>query len=126
MSEPTYSREQIEGWQTQLEEIAELPRTSFTKKQAVEELLDSIEKALTTRSYAEVADALKADGLDISVGSLKQYVSRLRQSKGVNKSKRKRPSTSRRKKELPEGRSQTSRQKKASTRKATKTKSAKK
>ena len=38
MAEPVYSREQIEQWQQKLEEIAQKPRTTFTKKQAVEAL----------------------------------------------------------------------------------------
>jgi hypothetical protein len=80
MAEAVYSREQVELWQKNLEEIAQEARTTFTKKQAVEELIDTIEKALLTRSYDEVASGLKAWGLDISAGSLKQYVTRYRRS----------------------------------------------
>ena len=80
MAEPVYSRQQIEQWQRKLEEIAQKPRTTFTKKQAVEALIDQIEKALTTRSYEEVAAGLKSWGLEISAGSLKQYVTRHRRA----------------------------------------------
>ena len=80
MAEQTYSRTQVESWQSQLEEIAVLPRTTFTKRQVVEELIDTIEKALSTRSYAEVAESLSEWGLEISAGALKQYVSRYRGS----------------------------------------------
>ena len=80
MADAVYSRDQVERWQQKLEKIARLPRTTFTKKQVVEELFDGIEKALETRSYDEVAQALAADGLDISAGSLTQYVSKYRRS----------------------------------------------
>jgi hypothetical protein len=80
MAEALYSREQIELWQTKLEAIAQKPRTTFTKKQAVEALIDTIEKALETRSFDEVATGMKEWGLDISTGSLKQYVSRYRKA----------------------------------------------
>ena len=80
MAEPVYSREQIEQWQQKLTDIAQLPRTSFTKKQAVEELIDTIEQALKTRSYREVAAGLKDWGLDITEGSLRQYVTRYRRA----------------------------------------------
>jgi hypothetical protein len=80
MAESVYSREQVDSWQHKLEEIAQLPRTTFTKMQVVEELIDTIEKALEARSYEEVAEGLKAWGLDISAGSLRQYVTRYRRS----------------------------------------------
>lgn len=80
MADVVYSREQVERWQKNLEEISQEPRTTFTKKQAVEELIDTIEKALLTRSYDEVATGLKEWGLDISAGSLKQYVTRYRRA----------------------------------------------
>lgn len=80
MADAVYSRDQVERWQQKLEKIARLPRTTFTKKQVVEELFEGIEKALETRSYDEVAQALAADGLDISAGSLTQYVSKYRRS----------------------------------------------
>ena len=80
MAEALYSREQVELWQKNLEEISQQPRTTFTKKQVVEELIDTIEKALLMRSYDEVASGLKEGGLDISAGSLKQYVTRYRRA----------------------------------------------
>lgn len=93
MAEQTYSRQQVESWQSKLEDIAVLPRTTFTKRQAVEEMIDSIEKALLARSYAEVAAGLSEWGLDISEGALKQYVTRYRKAmadKGGKSSGRKR------------------------------------
>jgi hypothetical protein len=80
MADSVYSREQVDSWQRKLEEIALLPRTTFTKVQVVEALIDTIEKALEARSYEEVARGLKDWGLDISAGSLKQYVTRYRRS----------------------------------------------
>jgi hypothetical protein len=90
MAEALYSREQIELWQTKLEAIAQKPRTTFTKKQAVEALIDTIEKALETRSFDEVATGMKEWGLDISAGSLKQYVSRYRRQLSTGAGSRKR------------------------------------
>lgn len=84
MAEAVYSRNQVEQWQINLEAITSQPRTTFTKRQVVEELIDTIEKALESRSYLEVATGLQDWGLDISEGSLKQYVSRYR---NTNKSK---------------------------------------
>ena len=80
MAEAVYSRNQVEQWQINLEAIASEPRTTFTKRQVVEELIDTIEKALESRSYLEVANGLQDWGLDISEGSLKQYVSRYRKT----------------------------------------------
>lgn len=80
MADSVYFRPQVEQWRQKLEEIAVEPRTTFTKSQVVEELIDTIEKALQTRSYAEVAEGLKDWGLDITEGSLKQYVSRYRKA----------------------------------------------
>ena len=80
MADVVYSKEQVELWQKNLEEIALEPRTTFTKKQVVEELIDTIEKALLTRSYDEVATGLKDWGLEITAGSLKQYVTRYRRA----------------------------------------------
>ncbi|MEL6556435.1 MAG: hypothetical protein AAFQ63_23720 [Cyanobacteria bacterium J06621_11] len=99
MADVVYSKEQVELWQKNLEEIAQKPRTTFTKKQAVEELIETIEKALTTRSYDEVASGLKEWGLDISAGSLKQYVTRYRRSHSSKAAAngRKRPSKSKQK-----------------------------
>ncbi|MEL6456093.1 MAG: hypothetical protein AAFQ40_15425 [Cyanobacteria bacterium J06623_5] len=100
MADVVYSKEQVELWQKNLEEIAQKPRTTFTKKQAVEELIETIEKALATRSYDEVASGLKEWGLDISAGSLKQYVTRYRRSHSSKAAanSRKRPSKLKRKK----------------------------
>ena len=80
MADALYSRDQVDDWQQRLEVIAQQPRTTFTKRQVVEELFDTIEQALETRSYQEVADSLADWGLDISEGSLKQYLARLRKA----------------------------------------------
>lgn len=78
MADTVYSLEQIEGWQTQLKDFAKTPRTRFSKKQAVEALIDDIEAALEAHPYEEVAEKLKTWGLDIAPGSLKQYVNAYR------------------------------------------------
>lgn len=82
MSETVYSRKQIDEWQTKLAELADKPRTRFTKKQAVEALIEQIEQALTAHPYDQVAESLKEWGLDISPGSLKQYVNAYRRAHG--------------------------------------------
>lgn len=87
MAETLYSLEQIQQCQETLEVMAHKPRTTFTKKQAIEALMDTIEKALEMRSFQEVAEGLAEQGLEISVGTLKQYVSRYRRDhkKGLAK-----------------------------------------
>ncbi len=94
MATQEYSSEQIERWRQQLEVLAQQPRTIFSKKQAVEALIEQIEQALSVHSYEEVARQLKNWGLEITAGSLKQYVTRYRReqspAKTANKAKRKR------------------------------------
>ena len=92
MTEAVYSREQIDEWSTKLDELAEKPRTRFSKKQVVEAMIEKIEKALLAHPYDEVAESLKAWGLDISPGSLKQYVNAYRRAhtSGASKARRKR------------------------------------
>lgn len=94
MATQEYSPEQIEQWRSQLEELAKQPRTVFSKKQAVEALIEPIQEALSVHSYEEVARQLKSWGLEITAGSLKQYVTRYRReqtssTKMANKVKRK-------------------------------------
>ncbi|PZO18182.1 MAG: hypothetical protein DCF25_10150 [Leptolyngbya foveolarum] len=74
MVEVVYSRNQINHWQSALKDFAKTPRTQFTKKQAVEAMMNEIEEALKNHSYVEVSETLKDSGLDISKGLLKQYV----------------------------------------------------
>ena len=78
MPETIYSLEQINDWQSKLSVLAEKPRTRFSKKQAVEAMIEQIELALQSHPYDEVADSLKQWGLDIAAGSLKQYVNAYR------------------------------------------------
>ena len=78
MSEYIYSLEQINDWQSKLAVLAEKPRTRFSKKQAVEAMIEQIELALQSHPYDEVAGSLKQWGLDIAPGSLKQYVNAYR------------------------------------------------
>lgn len=82
MADTVYSLKQIEGWQSQLQDFAKTPRTRFSKKQAVEALIDDIEAALKSHPYDEVAEKLKDWGLDIAAGSLKQYVNAYRRENG--------------------------------------------
>lgn len=96
MTETVYSREQVDEWSSKLDELAEKPRTRFTKKQVVEAMIEKIEKALTTHPYDEVAESLKGWGLDISPGSLKQYVNAYRRahsSASSTKARKKRSGT---------------------------------
>lgn len=86
MAETVYSRKQIEEWEQKLEELANQPRTRFTKKHAVEAMIEKIEKALDAHSYEEVAERLKDWGLEISPGLLKQYVNAYRRSQRSGKS----------------------------------------
>lgn len=83
MAETVYSLEQISAWQSHLKGFAKTPRTRFSKKQAVEAMIDEIEEALKTHPYEEVAEQLKGWGLDIAAGSLKQYVNAYRREHGT-------------------------------------------
>ena len=80
MTEVVYSLQQIEDWQTQLQAFAKTPRTRFSKRQAVEAMIEDIEAALQSHPYEEVAEKLKDWGLDIAAGSLKQYVNAYRRA----------------------------------------------
>lgn len=82
MADSVYSLTQIEDWQSQLKDFAKTPRTRFSKKQAVEALIDEIETALEAHPFDEVAEKLKGWGLDIAAGSLKQYVNAYRREHG--------------------------------------------
>jgi hypothetical protein len=95
MDKSSYSLEQIDRWREQLGELARQPRTLFSKRDAVEALIEPIQLALQSHSYEVVAKRLESWGLVISAGSLKQYVSRYRReqshptpSKGKGKRKR--------------------------------------
>ena len=80
MSETVYSITQIEDWHSKLHDFAKTPRTRFSKQQAVVALIDGIEEALQLHPYAEVAEKLQEWGLDITPGSLKQYVNGFRRA----------------------------------------------
>ena len=90
MAETLYSLEQINDWQSGLKDFAKTPRTRFSKKQAVEAMIDEIEAALLAHPYEQVAEKLKALGLDIAPGSLKQYVNAYRREQGTAKPVKKR------------------------------------
>ena len=83
MAETVYSLKQINDWQSQIKDFAKTPRTRFSKKQAVEAMIDEIEAALEAHPYDQVAEKLKALGLDIAPGSLKQYVNAYRREHGT-------------------------------------------
>lgn len=94
MTQEVYTTGQVEQWGEKLQELAQKPRTSFSKKEVVESLLEPIAIALVNHSYEEVAHHLTEWGLEISAGSLKQYVTRLQrersgQRQGKGESKRK-------------------------------------
>ena len=84
MAETIYSLEQISDWQSELMDFAKTPRTRFSKKQAVVAMIDEIEAALEAHPYEQVAEKLKALGLDIAPGSLKQYVNAYRREHGTS------------------------------------------
>jgi hypothetical protein len=95
MDKSNYSLEQIDQWREQLGNLARQPRTLFSKRDAVEALIEPIQLALQSHSYEVVAKSLESWGLVISAGSLKQYVSRYRReyshltsSKGKGKRRR--------------------------------------
>jgi hypothetical protein len=89
-----YTPEQLENWSQLLEELARQPRTRFNKKQTVEALIVPIQRALLTHSYEYVAEQLQEWGLDITGGSLKQYVTRYLRESQPGKRKRKPKDTS--------------------------------
>jgi hypothetical protein len=78
MDKSGYSLEQIDQWREQLGNLARQPRTLFSKRDAVDALIEPIQLALKAHSYEVVAKSLESWGLVISAGSLKQYVSRHR------------------------------------------------
>ena len=84
MTDKVYSSETIENCRQGLTELAAEPRTQFNCREAVEALFDSIEEALATHTYSEVAKRLGEQGLAISAGSLKHYVLRLRRERNGN------------------------------------------
>lgn len=91
MSDTFYSREQVSTFQQHLEAAAKAPRTRFTKQQAIEAIAESVIEALKTRTYQEIADMLAEGGLEVTAGSLKQYVSRYKRENQSAKTMRKRP-----------------------------------
>lgn len=88
MVETVYSREQIDDWQSALKDFAKTPRTQFTKRQVVEAMMSEIEEALKNHSYAEISEKLIDSGLDVSRGTLQQYVNAYRREHTSAKSKR--------------------------------------
>jgi hypothetical protein len=77
MAQDTYDLNQVIDLREMLTALAAEPRTSFTKKDVVADLLDEITAALSSQSYETVAANMRTWGLDITAGSLKQYVTRL-------------------------------------------------
>jgi transcription initiation factor IIF auxiliary subunit len=89
MTQDIYSTSQVTEWRENLKVLATEPRTTFTKKEVVASLLDEITVALSSHSYETVADKMRKWGLEITAGSLKQYVTRLnRARKGKSNGKR--------------------------------------
>ena len=99
MADSFYAPNQVHDWQSKLTGLAQKPRTRFTKKQAVEAMIEEVELALVSHPYEEVAENLKQWGLDITAGTLKQYVNAYRREHGAEKAApaRKRSSQGRRK-----------------------------
>ena len=85
MADSFYVPNQVHDWQSKLTGLAQKPRTRFTKKQAVEAMIEEVELALVSHPYEEVAENLKQWGLDITAGTLKQYVNAYRREHGDDK-----------------------------------------
>ena len=86
MSDTVYSANTIADCQQELAALAKEPRTHFNKREAVAVLFEDIEAALVNHTYSEVAKRLGKSGIDISAGSLKQYMLKLkRERQGATK-----------------------------------------
>ena len=85
MADSFYVPNQVNDWQSKLTGLAQKPRTRFTKKQAVEAMIEEVELALVSHPYEEVAENLQQWGLDITAGTLKQYVNAYRREHGDDK-----------------------------------------
>lgn len=90
MKSELYSRDLVEDCKGNLSELAQRPRTSFTKRQVFDELFDEIVEALKVRSYDEIAEMFRAGGLDVSGNSVKFYLSKCRRERGQSRTRRKR------------------------------------
>lgn len=87
-TEKIYNKEDRDKSSLALRELAKQPKTTFTKQEIVESLLEDILEALKNHSYAEVVKTLADTGLEIAEGTLKQYVNRSRaKAKTQSKSK---------------------------------------
>ena len=85
MADSFYAPNQVHDWQSKLTSLAQKPRTRFTKKQAVEAMIEEVELALVSHPYEEVAENLKQWGLNITAGTLKQYVNAYRREHTAEK-----------------------------------------
>ena len=85
MADSFYVPNQVSDWQSKLTGLAQKPRTRFTKKQAVEAMIEEVELALVSHPYEEVAENLQQWGLDITAGTLKQYVNAYRREHSAEK-----------------------------------------
>jgi hypothetical protein len=83
-----FSSEQIGQWAKQLDDLAQQPGQSRSRRAAIEELIEPILQALQQHSYEEVAQCLTEGGLHIKPGSLKQYVCRYRRQHQLEPSDR--------------------------------------
>lgn len=87
MAEPMDSKQTMKQWQKARFVMAQQPRTTFTKKQVVEALIKDLEAALEKRSYQAVTAGFTEGALDISEGSLKQFVARSRRARNKGQAK---------------------------------------
>ena len=85
MADSFYAPNQVHDWQSKLTGLAQKPRTRFTKKQAIEAMIEEVELALVSHPYEEVAENLRQWGLDITAGTLKQYVNAYRREHTAEK-----------------------------------------
>jgi len=78
MADSVYSLEHITTGKGKLREFGLTPRTRFSRQQAVVALIEDFEFALERHPYDEVAEKLKDWGIEITAGTLKQYVNTYR------------------------------------------------
>ncbi|MGD1930979.1 MAG: hypothetical protein ACFB12_18925 [Leptolyngbyaceae cyanobacterium] len=84
MAEKLYSADQVEHCLSGLTELAKQPRTTFTTFAATAALYDTIVAALEHHTYEEVAKQLNGDGIEITAGTLKQYLRRIQKQRQAN------------------------------------------
>lgn len=92
-----YSQEKLEECRQALTELAQQPQTQFSKREVVAALYDELVEVLQRHTYEQAAKLLHGKGIEISAGSLKQYVGRCRREREEQQTGPKRKSKSQKK-----------------------------